>query len=365
MVQACLFSFYFLTPRFRHSLSIRLLAAALLVMATVKADQLYQMLGGLQLAPEYGFLLSPFQWLMAPLLYFFVRSKTIPGFSFSGKDTLHLIPFVVIGVFYTVEFFTLTTAEKQALLASGWLKTIPNRVIIPLVGDLTQLAYLLAALGLMNRFGIYLKDWFSSIEKREMRWLKRIILIWIGVFLLHLFYVLVQVFDGRLPFALQVLDTMNVIHFLMVNVMALAAITDYFEASRQSENSDTPPQEYKAPSLPAGEREALFERLETFMQEDQPFLENDLTLRMLADRLALTPRELSETINKQSGRNFFDYINRYRIEAAQQKLRTDVTARILDVALDSGFNSKSVFNEAFKRHSGETPSAYRARHSAR
>ncbi len=359
-MQAILFALYFLTPRFQRSLSIRLLAVALLVMGTIKADQLYQMLGGFTFASEYGFLLLPFQWLMTPLLYFFVRSKTLPGFAFTRNDALHLLPFLAITLYYTSEYFLLSSAEKQSLLASGWLGLPVNRVFIPLMGDMTQLAYLWAALRLMNRFGVELKHWFSSVEKRELRWLRRIILIWVGIFFVHLFYVLVPAFGGRVPNALLVLDVMNIIHFLMVNVMALAAITDHFEASAGAENAVPMRQGYVAPALEPEDREKLFSRLEQFMTENHPYLDNDLTLKTLAEQLALTPRELSEVINAQAGRNFFDYVNRYRVDAAKQMLRQQPDARILDVAHACGFNSKSVFNEAFKRHAKLTPSAFRA-----
>ena len=329
-MQATLFALYFLTPRFQRSLSIRLLALALLVMGTIKADQLYQMLGGLAYAPEYGFLLLPFQWLMTPLLYFFVRSKTLPDFAFARIDALHLLPFLVITLYYTSEYFLLTSAEKQDLLASGWLGLPVNRVAIPLMGDITQLAYLLAALRLMNRFGVELRHWFSSVEKRELRWLRRIILIWVGIFFVHLFYVLVPALGARVPFALLILDVMNIIHFLMVNVMALAAITDHFEAPTGAEKTAQMGQGYVAPALQPEDREKFFCRLEQFMAESCPYLDNDLTLKTLAEQLALTPRELSEVINAHA----------------------------------CGFNSKSVFNEAFKRHAKQTPSAFRAAKTA-
>ncbi len=362
MVQASLFALYFMTPRFRQSASIRLLAAALLVMATIKADQVYQMLGGLTSAPEFGFVLSPFQWLMTPLLFLFVRAKTDRDFSLKPQDALHLLPFLLVLLYYTSNYFVLGTAEKQTLLADGWLRTVPNRILIPLSGDLTQLAYLLAALRLMNQYGVALKDWFSSVEKREMRWLKRILFIWVGVFIVHFFYVLVQATGGPVPFSLQVLDAMNVIHFLMVNVMALAAIADYFETQSAPDEPIVLQKDYKAPALSQTERSLMFEKLEQVMQADHPYLESDLTLKSLASRVALTPRELSETINAEARRNFFDYINSYRIRAAEQILMDDNDTRIIDVAHDCGFNSKSVFNQAFKRQVGQTPSEFRTRH---
>lgn len=365
MVQASLFAFYFLTPRFHRSAPIRFLAAAFLVMATIKADQIYQMLGGLERAPEFGFLLSPFQWLMTPLLYLYVRAKTTSAKALAWQDAVHLIPFFLTTIYYSASFFVLGVAEKQQLLAGGWLATPINRFVIPLLGDGTQIAYLAAALRLMNRYGLNLKDWFSSVEKRELRWLKRILIIWIGVFIVHLLYVVLPLIGGWPHLSLIGLDMLNIVHFLMVNVMALAAITDYFEMPYYDDCLPSLPKNYKSSTLAVEERQALFSRLEHMMSTSHPYLDGDLTLKSLAHMLACTPRELSETINAQANRNFFDYINSHRVKAAKQMLVQNKATRVIDVANASGFNSKSVFNQAFKRHVGQTPTSFRARHTTK
>jgi len=95
------------------------------------------------------------------------------------------------------------------------------------------------------------------------------------------------------------------------------------------------------------------------MAQAQPYLDADLTLARLADQLALTPRELSERLNQSGGQHFFDFINRYRIEHAKRLLIAPEAPAIIDVLHDSGFNSKSSFNTAFKKHTGLTPSAFR------
>ena len=70
---------------------------------------------------------------------------------------------------------------------------------------------------------------------------------------------------------------------------------------------------------------------------------------------------LSELINRAFNQNFFDFINSYRIEEAKKMLTYDSDERrtVLEVLYDSGFNSKSAFNNAFKRNTGITPTEYR------
>ncbi|WP_343203072.1 helix-turn-helix domain-containing protein [Stenotrophomonas maltophilia] len=73
---------------------------------------------------------------------------------------------------------------------------------------------------------------------------------------------------------------------------------------------------------------------------------------------------MSAVINRRFGENFWDYINRQRIEAAAAHLADGADTRtILDIAYACGFTSKSTFNAAFKRQLGETPSVFRKRHA--
>jgi ligand-binding sensor domain-containing protein/AraC-like DNA-binding protein len=107
----------------------------------------------------------------------------------------------------------------------------------------------------------------------------------------------------------------------------------------------------------------LISRLDAIMQREQPFLNPDLTIRDLAKALKVHPNHLSRIINENHGLGFNDYINRLRIEVVKDlfadPLNSDKT--ILELMYDAGFNSKSVFNQAFRKFTGVTPSAFRNR----
>jgi len=115
---------------------------------------------------------------------------------------------------------------------------------------------------------------------------------------------------------------------------------------------------------PAISPTASLSHLEAFMMREQPYLDAELSLAALSDRIAMTPRELSELLNQSAGMHFFDYVNRQRVEHAKILLRDSPDLTVLQIVHDSGFNSKSSFNTAFKKHVGLTPSAFRAQHLA-
>ncbi|ATQ44065.1 AraC family transcriptional regulator [Caulobacter mirabilis] len=109
-----------------------------------------------------------------------------------------------------------------------------------------------------------------------------------------------------------------------------------------------------------GETDARLSRLNAVMERDQPHLDPGLNLEGLAARLALTPRELSELINREFGVRFFDFVNRYRVDVAAGLLAEGGRKGMLQVLHEAGFSSKSSFNAAFLKHRGMTPSAFRA-----
>ena len=130
------------------------------------------------------------------------------------------------------------------------------------------------------------------------------------------------------------------------------------------ETRDAPPRPGEA-VRPEPDPQAVA-RLERHMTEQEPFLDPSLTIRTLARRLGMGQRELSNLINQQMGVHFFDFVNRYRVDKAAAFLADPAQAdtSVLEIALQSGFNSKSSFNAAFSRHRGQTPTAHRRRTAA-
>jgi AraC-like DNA-binding protein len=101
-------------------------------------------------------------------------------------------------------------------------------------------------------------------------------------------------------------------------------------------------------------------RLTLLMGADKPFLDPNLTLAALSEKIHCTVHLLSKVINESFHKNFFDYINEYRVNhfiwLAQQPSSTKYT--LLSLAFESGFNSKSTFNSSFKKVTGKTPSQF-------
>ena len=359
LAQAIIFAGVLSTDRFRRYRANLILVAALLIMAAIKGDQLFQMLGGLEHYPQYGFILAPVQALMTPVLYLFVKAKTSTEFKFERGHLWHALPFLLFTIYLFTIYFRLDIDQKSAMHAAGGFATPFNRFFVPLVGDAIQLAYVIAALRQLGRYGVSLRNWFSHVEDRDLRWLKRLIAIWGAVFLFHAAFTISGGAFGAIPFARGILSGLDVIHLAMVTGLMLMGVTAAQNQGAETPEPAKPKVKYAASPLTAEERKTLFARAGEMMKTRKLHLAPELTLKTLAEALGATPRELSEAINGVGGQNFFDFVNAARIEHAKRALLREPEARILDIAFQSGFKSKTAFNEAFKKNTGDTPSAHR------
>lgn len=118
---------------------------------------------------------------------------------------------------------------------------------------------------------------------------------------------------------------------------------------------------YKTAGVSENESAELFTALENLMQNEKIFLDPNLTLALIGKRLKVSNQKLSMTINSRSNSNFNEYVNKYRVEHAKGILKDANLSNlsIAAIAYDSGFNSLSSFNGAFKKNTGKTPSAFR------
>jgi AraC-like DNA-binding protein len=106
-------------------------------------------------------------------------------------------------------------------------------------------------------------------------------------------------------------------------------------------------------------RSSLLKVVRKHMQEHKTYLDNQLTLTRLAEIVGISTHHLSEVLNQHEGKNFYQFVNEYRINYICEQLKNDRNIKILDLALNAGFSSKSTFNAVFKQFVQLTPSQYR------
>lgn len=94
------------------------------------------------------------------------------------------------------------------------------------------------------------------------------------------------------------------------------------------------------------------------MEEEKVYLDSDLKLKDLADRLGLSVPNTSQLINQNLHKDFNTFINEYRIDAAIDLLESNASLTLQNVAYETGFNNNVTFYKAFKKYKGTSPSEY-------
>ena len=212
-------------------------------------------------------------------------------------------------------------------------------------------------------------DNFSSTDEINLNWLRYLIIgmivIWSIVIVGHLLE-----WGGR-QFG-EILD--NAIFtavsgfVLMIGYFGIKQTTIFQANDRNTATTSNSPDSdqnagqtrYQKSGLKPEQADKLQSRLDTLMHEEKPHLDDDLTLKSLAERLDIHPNYLSQVINERFERNFYDFINTARIEEFKSLILEPRSKNLtlLALAFECGFSSKSSFNKFFKKSTGLTPSAF-------
>lgn len=107
--------------------------------------------------------------------------------------------------------------------------------------------------------------------------------------------------------------------------------------------------------------EKLVTRIISLIEQDKIYTEPELNLQQLAEKLQAPSYQVSLAINEGLQKNFYEFINAYRVEEAKKLLLDSKNKNftILSVGFEAGFNSKTTFNTVFKKFTGLTPTQFR------
>ncbi|MBW0435184.1 AraC family transcriptional regulator [Leptospira yasudae] len=105
--------------------------------------------------------------------------------------------------------------------------------------------------------------------------------------------------------------------------------------------------------------DAIKSRLTELMEEERSYRDEEIRMQDLAEKLLITPHQLSRILNETYGKNFNEFINGYRVEEAKKILLEEPEKTILSIGFEVGFNTKSTFNAQFLKIAGMTPAEWR------
>ncbi len=227
---------------------------------------------------------------------------------------------------------------------------------------LQAFVYLGASLMLIRKYQKQANTTLSSFNPEIFRWL------WTLLTLYFVIWTLKAVGSQHLP----VISTLaDILILVLIYSIAMAQwrnpllfrIEQFSSATVNEVQLEEPANDSAQPktsgALDTGLRASLLLLVRQHMQEQQAYLDNQLTLSSLAEAIGVSTHHLSEVLNQQEGSNFYQFVNKFRIEHICKQMKQDQSGKILDLAMNAGFSSKSTFNVVFKQFTGQTPTQYR------
>ena len=346
--QAVFMAVFFLLHTKSSRVSNIILACMLLIFSVINASSLYLSIAPLKLSADHHillFFLGHLAFLIGPLLYLYVSALLDQQFRLRIADAAHAIPFIVALV------CSIVIVHQYSLF---FIWKYPGRIYFSGFILLQNIAYAAASLSVLTTHGLTVSSFLSYIDNSRLAWARFFIVGYIVLWAVQL-----QLFVGW-----DVLQSPNwcpyatslyfLCAFLFFNGMVYAGLKrpEMFHHTEKYRNS----------VLKQEDKDTLLRRLLDTMETGKLYLDPSVTLTSIAQQLKVAPCSLSQVINESCGQNFRDFINSYRIEESKRLLlQPDQHLNILGIALDAGFNSKSVFNAVFKKQTGLTPKEYRGR----
>jgi AraC-like DNA-binding protein len=369
-----------LATKRRNRTANRLLGAAMLTFSIGMATSVYHAAGLVERYPHFFGLAYPMPFLYGPLIYLYAVAAADRTHRLTARDALHFVPFLAT-VIAGIPIYLMSGPDKIAWYHRLVAGDVPTWISIadPLK-YVSGIVYVVATIAFLRRHRERVKNSYSSTERVNLRWL-----LWLGFSATAIWLLaigigvaestgLARVARGDDFVALAVaifvygigymgLRQPEVFRYETAEYPVVGA--KIAEAPPVADALEQAPAQtaaaYDRSGLSDAEARRLKERLLALMDGERPWKNSELTLADLADRLATTPHKLSEVLNTGIGATFYDFVNGYRVREVQRRIAAGEARalKILSLALDAGFASKSTFNQVFKKHTNQTPSDFR------
>ena len=313
----------------------------------------------------------PFPLLYGPFVYLYVVMNLRKEQRFKWKDILHFLPFMLTYVSMFPFLFGYSAEQKAMIDEEDFNSPFRYFFILTFIEyAIVSAVYLILTYIKINHYQRIIKINFGYNEGISLWWLLMLLdgfgiiyaagvvsFIYVAQFDLNINFG----FNAELiPYALFVVFVAFIGFF---GIRYQGVFTNEIKAIELVEPQEE--NKYKKSGLKDAEGELLHQQVCALMQKEKPYLEPKLSLGQLAEMLGVAANKLSQVINQYEEINFYDFVNGYRVQEfiVRAQCESNKNLNLLGIAYGSGSNSKSSFNQVFKKMMGETPSAYLKRNA--
>ncbi len=305
------------------------------------------------------------RFAMAPALYLSVLYFTSPGKRFKNVELLHFIPFVLFAVFALIPIVPVSFKNDLEKWVQQVTHIYPGLIMFASV-KVQMIIYWTLSWMRLRQHEKNVKLFASATSPINLWWLRYLL---IGLAMMILLWLNEVLFEIKFIVTITPFGYLAAVYFIAyfslrqgeIFAFNQQAVVEIKEIIQEEKTKPLPRQS----RLSDVEFEALKQKLEELMTDERLYLNTTLGLPELATRMNTSSHQLSYLINEGFNENFFQFVNRYRVEEAKRLLLSEKHRHLnmLGIAYESGFNSKTTFNTTFKKLTGLSPSEFQ-QHSA-
>jgi AraC-like DNA-binding protein len=303
-----------------------------------------------------------FLFLHGPALWFYIKCLSDDNFVFKPIFLLHFIPFIIFSIFHYITFIDLPDYKKIILLENDQFKEQVFYKLSVLSIGISTITYNIWALNLISKRRVMLMLQYSKVEDIDLRWLNTLTIAALISYSLNvaLFNLDLIFHFANYKFLLRLSYSFASLYIMFLGYFGLQQDNIFINRIGKNEGSELKPANNKNTSSEKTTDKVFINILINYVEKNQPYLEPEITISRLSEMLNVRIEFLSDVLNSQLNQNFFDFINKYRVEEFKNQciLKTNSHLTILGIAYGCGFNSKASFYRAFRKFEGISPSAY-------
>ena len=305
--------------------------------------------------------------LEGPFVFWYVLVMINELGKFKIKYLIHALPFLFFSSYLIFDYYLLS-AEQQLVYYQTEFEN-PNIILkaLDLFNVILGPIYVVWSLILLHKFKKTIANKFSFTERINLNWLRIVIgglgFVWIIDIVANVLGSLQIINEDRSSHDPIYAAVSIAVYFIAIFGLKQKSIFKNLQSGKFSNSvrkeSKVSGKSKEISSVIAHDEEV--KRLYSLMENEKPFLDPNLNISHLSNRLSIHSYQLSKIINSQLEKNFFEFVNEFRVQEFKQLIADPKNKHIsiLGLAMDAGFNSKASFNRIFKNLTGMTPSQFR------
>lgn len=303
--------------------------------------------------------------LHGPFLYLYISALINAKTRFGRKKLLHFVPILIFNLFLLISPLFPEISEGIRLDHPGGGHHTPLLFNLFLfITVLSGPAYILLAIRLFRKLDLVIFNNFSKSENISLDWLRKL------VYTFGIVWTILMVFT-TVHHAFELFSWTFCTNGLFFALSLFVILIGYYGLRQkelfiqypvlQTGSAAESTKKYAGILLNEDDLERYATKIKEYLSLEKPYLDADLTLPVLAEKLEMPPHLVSRVINEKFGRHFFDFINQYRVEEVKSKMASSGYNHLslLGIAFESGFNTKSAFNRVFKKMTSQTPGEFK------